>query len=54
MLSKSTNHALLALVILGVIGWIFINKEHGLEGFNAYYYLPRRDPDEFVRHPLQV
>ena len=54
MLSKkSINHVLLGVIILGLVAWIFINKE-GLEGFNAYYYLPRRDPDEYVRYPLKV
>lgn len=51
-MSHRAHHTLLAMVILALVVWIFINKET-LEGFNAYYYLPRRDPDEFVRYPFK-
>jgi hypothetical protein len=48
----NTNHAVLALIVLGLLAWIFLNNRK--DGFNPFYYGPRRDPNEFKRHPFST
>ncbi len=45
-----TTHTLMALIVVGLIAWTFMNSQK--DGFSAFYYGPRRDPQEFKRHPL--
>lgn len=46
------EYSVIALVLLVVLALIVMYVRTN-DGFSPYYELPRRDPQQFVRHPLE-
>ena len=50
MKTMRSDHIVLGLIVLGLIVWIYTNNTK--DGFSAFYYGPRRTPDDFKRTPF--